>query len=112
MTRRVLRHTIPVDDRWHDIELTGSVVHTDCKSPDFVEIWTTENLHIHTVSNGLGELISEDYEKTAERPRRMSFRVFATGQPIEDGFYVRTALALGGQLVWHLFARRLAEVEP
>jgi len=79
----VYRYTVPVDDRWHTLDLTGPIVHVDCRRPDLVEVWALAGAE-------------------PERPRTL--RVFGTGHPLPDDVtYVGTALAAGGALVWHLF---------
>lgn len=82
MADAIYRYEVPVDDRWHPLQLTGPIVHVDCRNPRFVEVWA-----IHTDSP----------------PVTRSFRVYGTGHPLPSGAqYVGTALAPGGQLVWHL----------
>lgn len=83
MTDRVLKWSIPVDDKPHDAP--ALVVHVACQSSyDSVEVWALER---HIKYAGIGK-----------------FQVFATGQEVpDDAEYVGTALAAQGSLVWHLF---------
>jgi len=78
----IWRHEVPVDDRWHPLQLSGEILHVDCRNVHVVEVWAR-----HT-----------------DRPQTTrSFRVYGTGQPLPDNLeHVGTALAPGGQLVWHL----------
>jgi hypothetical protein len=83
----IYRYEVPVDDRWHRIDLTGPVVHVASRSPEIVEFWA----------------IHDDALPTTAVP----FRVYGTGHPIERREalrYVGSALAAGGRLVWHLLA--------
>ncbi|OKK06426.1 hypothetical protein AMK26_10415 [Streptomyces sp. CB03234] len=86
MPNAIYRYEIPVDDQWHELELTGAVLHTAARTPDVVELWA-----LHT---------------TSPTPRR-SFRVFGTGQPLpaEPLRHVGTALTAHGALVWHVMER-------
>ncbi len=79
----IFRYEVPVDDRWHSIDLQGGIVHVAARQPDVVEIWAE---HCH---NWTGKLT-----------RR--FRVYGTGQPDVEGTHIGTAIAAGGRLVWHL----------
>ncbi|MEU1663570.1 hypothetical protein ABZ547_08140 [Streptomyces sparsogenes] len=82
MTPAIFRYEIPVDDRWHALDLTGPIVHVASRSMHTVEVWAI---------NG----------QTA--PTRRGFRVYGTGHPIpDDATHVGTAIPPGGQLVWHL----------
>lgn len=79
----VYRYEVPVDDRWHALQVEGPVLHVDCRNQHIVEVWA-----VHA---------------DGPKPTR-SFRVYGTGQTLPEGLdYVGTALAPGGQLVWHLF---------
>lgn len=85
MTATVYRYGIPVDDRAHELELSGAILHVDCRDPKVVEIWTLET--------------------GGPRTSRW-FKVFGTGHDLPDLTDVThcgTALAPGGALVWHLF---------
>ena len=83
MADSVYRYEIPVDDRWHPLQLSGRILHVACRNTHAVEVWA-----LHT-----------------SQPRiTRSFRVYGTGQPLPPGVdYTGTALAPSGQLVWHLF---------
>jgi hypothetical protein len=85
VVNRILRYEVPVDDRWHTIRCSP-VLYVACRQVDTVEFWA------HSMEEGLA-------------PER-KFRVFGTGQPLEDKItYVGTAIAPGGSLVWHLMAK-------
>lgn len=95
MTHAVYRYEVPVDDAWHAIDLTGPVLHVDCRQVDVVEFWAIAR-------PGLAS------------SRRDHFRVFATGEPVGgvgSVEHVGTAIAPGltpltrptDRLVWHLF---------
>lgn len=80
---RVLRHEVPVDDRWHALQLSGPIVHVATRNPRVVEVWAID---------------------TGEASSLRGFRAFGTGQPLPpDVAHVGTAITPGGQLVWHLF---------
>ncbi|GAA0720018.1 hypothetical protein Drose_06300 [Dactylosporangium roseum] len=84
----VLRHTIPVDDAWHDVPLPGPIVHVATRDPHVVEVWT---LH------------SDAKPETAVT---RTLRVYGTGQPVTEPVqHVGTAIVPGGALVWHLMER-------
>lgn len=91
---RVLRWSVPVDDRAHEIG-GGQILHVDCRPPDLttpagiVEIWTLEET-------------DENLNTTA--PKRQ-VQVFGTGHPLptSHGAFLGSALDLGGRLVWHAF---------
>ena len=79
----VYRYEVPVDDRWHPLQLSGRILHVDCRSMHAVEVWA---LHTDAAAS------------------TRSFRVFGTGHSLPpDLQHAGTALAPGGQLVWHLF---------
>jgi hypothetical protein len=81
------RHEVPVDDQWHTLALSGTVLHVAARDPAVVELWTLVG---------------------TEPSRWWEFRVFGTGQllPAVVGEHVGTALAGPHQmLVWHLFRR-------
>lgn len=80
---RVLRFEIPVDERWHALQLGGPIVHVGVRTPDVVQLWA--------IDTGAPSVLR-------------SFRVFGTGQPLPPRVqHIGTAIAAGGQLVWHLF---------
>ena len=82
----VCRYDLPVDDQWHELGLSGAVLHVASRHPEVVTLWA---LH-----SG-GPLL----------PR--SFGVFGTGQVLPpDARHAGTALAAGGALVWHVFEKR------
>lgn len=82
MADAIYRYEIPVDDRWHPLQLSGPVLHVGCRTMHAVEVWA---LH----SDG----------PTATR----TFRVYGTGHALPDSIrHVGTAIAPGGQRVRHL----------
>ncbi len=83
MTDRIFRYEVPVDDRPHTLPLSGAVLHVACRQVDVVELWALE-------SGG--------------PPIERAFQVVGTGQPLPDRWFMYrgTAIAPGGQLVWHL----------
>lgn len=85
---RILRETVPVDDRWHTFQLRGPIVHVATRHEDAVEFW----------------YVSDDKAE----PARRTFLVVGTEQPVPDGArYVRSAVTPSGQHVWHLVERTL-----
>lgn len=81
MTTRIYRYEVPVDDRWHTIRC-GPPLHVGCRNPDIVEFWAYP---------------------PADNADEQRFRVYGTGHDIPgEVFYVGTAIAPGGSLVWHL----------
>jgi hypothetical protein len=85
-TIHVYRYTVPVDDQWHEIELCGPIAYVASRSIYTVEFWS-----LHTV----------DAETWTE-----SLIVVGTGHAVPPATeYVGTAIAPGGQLVWHLFRK-------
>jgi hypothetical protein len=78
----IYRYEVPVDGQWHDLELTGTVLHVASRQPDAVEIWALQG---------------------CDAPTGHRYQVFGTGQPLPETAmaHVGTALAPGG-LVWHL----------
>ncbi|MGW4028215.1 DUF7352 domain-containing protein [Streptomyces sp. NPDC004838] len=85
MTDQIFRFEVPVDDQWHDISGCGTPLHVDCRAPRIVEFWA--------------------WRRDDLPDRRL--RVFGTGDPIPDGSrHIGTAIAPGGQLVWHLLEQR------
>ena len=78
----IYRYEVPVDDRWHPLRLSGRVVHVACRNMHVVEVWA---------------LVTDSPTVTR------SFRVYGTGHPLPPYVQHRgTAIAPGGQLVWHL----------
>ncbi len=88
---RILRYEVQVDDEWHDIALTGDILHVAARTPHAVEIWAW----------------SRPWCDAQER----TFRVFGTGHeiatPENRGWltHVGTAVCAGGRIVWHLVER-------
>lgn len=82
--RTVYRYVVPVDDRAHDIVLTGEISAVGCRSAWAVEFWA----------------IHDDSATAVTR----CFQVFGTGHALpHQAVYVGTAVAPGDALVWHLF---------
>lgn len=88
VSRQVFRIVIPVDDSWHTVELHGPILHVATRDARHVEVWFLDD--------------------PAQPGTLHHLRVFGTGRPLPDEAvnYVGTALAPGGQLVWHLFESR------
>lgn len=83
-TQTIWRHSVPIDDEWHEYPLTGDVLHVASRQPGAVDFWA--------LNGGV-----------PAATRR--FRVFGTGHPIPaDAAYVGTAPA--GPFVWHLMEAR------
>lgn len=85
-TRRILKWTIPVDDRDHPIG-AGPVVHVGCQGGNAytVAVWTDET----------GD------------PALTSARVYGTGQPL-PAHDEAIGSAIAGPFVWHVLRRRPA----
>ena len=82
MADAIYRYEVPVDDRWHPLQLSGRIVHVGCRNMHAVEVWA----------------LATD-SPTVTR----SVRVYGTGQPLPPDVQHRgTAIAPGGQLVRHL----------
>ena len=88
MSARIFRYEVPVDDRWHWIELQGDPLSVDCRFLATVEFWAMHG--------------------DSAESRRRAFIVVGTGHELpflKDGESWRhwgTAVAPGGALVWHL----------
>jgi len=81
----VYRYEVPVDDTWHDITLTGPIVHVTSRQGD------VRTVHFWALA-GLGS------------PYTASLRVYGTGHQVPlDATYRGTAIS--EPLVWHLFER-------
>jgi hypothetical protein len=79
----VYRYEVPVDDRCHEFELSGPIVHVASRRPDVVEFWA--------------------YNNPGQPEESVTLRVFGTGHPIDvDGEISHVGSALVGPLVWHL----------
>lgn len=80
------RYELPVDDAWHNIEISGDILHVAARRPETVELWALADLY----------------------PTRIrSLRVFGTGAEIPNAGLLAhrgTALAPTG-FVWHLMER-------
>lgn len=82
MSDAIFRYEVPVDDRWHPLQLSGDILHVGCRNMHVVEVWAV---------------------RTDDPTVTRSFRVYGTGQPLPDNArHAGTAIAPGGQLVWHL----------
>lgn len=84
--RRILRHQIPVDDRWHRIEGSLAPLHVGCRKTEVVEFWAWE---------------------WPEDPTTADYMVIGTGQPVDDvGVqHVGTTYDVKTSYVWHLVRR-------
>ncbi len=90
MTRRILKWSIPVDDRDHPMG-AGTVVHVACQNhPGAVEVWTDE--------------------PDAEHVTTTSARVYGTGQPLPQHDEVLGSTVVLNGLVWHVLRRRVERV--
>lgn len=82
--RTVYRYQVPVDDRAHEIELRGPLLTVGCRSIYTVEFWAWHD---------------DDVPPSTGR-----YQVYGTFHEIPAGaLWCGTAVAPGGQLVWHLF---------
>lgn len=81
---KVYRYEVPVDDCWHEHDLSGAVLHVAGRDIDTVEIWA---LH----SGG----------PTVRR----AFRVFGTGHPLPPDHGSHIGTVVHQWIVWHLFER-------
>jgi len=81
---RVYRYTVPIDDQWHAHDLSGAILHVDCRNYDVAEFWALS---------------------TGGPPITRHFRVFGTGHTVPgSATHHGTALSPGdGMFVWHLF---------
>lgn len=79
----VFRYEVPVDDAWHQIELSGPIVKVACRNGvrDVVHVWALAG----TGATFLARL-----------------RVFGTGHQVPDEAVYR-GTAIAEPLVWHLF---------
>ena len=83
---RIYRYEVPVDDRWHHIDLLGDPLAVACRDVGVVEFWarwSPSDLHV-----------------------KRTFMVVGTGQimPSEVRHW-GTVLSPDGGLVWHLLER-------
>ena len=84
MRARIYRYRVRVDGQPHVIELNGSPCHVGCRDPEYVEFWA-----IHRDGVPL---------------REHQFMALSTGHPLppEPCRLWGTAVAPGGERVWHL----------
>ncbi len=85
------RYEVPIDDEWHEIELSGGILPTlGARHPFMVEFWALAD--------------------TEEAGVKRSFRIFGTGHPLplETRFQDihGSVIGGGGMYVWHLVERR------
>lgn len=86
----IYRYEVPVDDQWHEIPLSGPVLHVAARTPYVYVARTPYVVEFWALHSG-GPMV----------PRR--FRVFGTGQPIDEQATHRgTARSSYGRMVWHL----------
>lgn len=90
-SRQIFRQTIPVNDNWTTLELSGPIVHVGTRGEDYVEIWFLD-------------------DPAAETTTR-AFRVVGTGEPMAPALatHVGTAITPSGRFVWHLMEHGRAE---
>ncbi len=92
MGTKVYRYTVPIDDCWHPLRLSGPIVHVG-RPPG------TGPVDEYTVELGAAHTSDADVQVR-------ELRVYGTGHPIEaDTLHVGTAFGAGGALVWHLRER-------
>lgn len=83
---RIYRYEVPVDDRWHEFDLTGDPLAVGCRSRGVVEFWAC-------------------HSEIALSTHR-TFLVVGTGHTLPTGVrHWGTVVTPGGQLVWHLVER-------
>lgn len=81
---KVYRYEIPVDGRWHDIDMTGPVVKVGTRHEDLVELWALA--------------------AATTAPQTRSYCVFGTGLDVPTmARHVGSALTPSGAFAWHLF---------
>lgn len=81
--RVIHRYVIPVNDRWHLLELRGPIVHVATRHEDCMEVWALND--------------------PAAKPQMREFRAYGTGHPINaKTVHVGSAVTPSGRLVWHL----------
>ena len=80
---KVYRYEVPVDDSWHDVELSGPIVKVACRNGvrSVVHVWALA---------GVGT------------PYIARLRLFGTGHEVPDDIMYR-GTAIAEPLVWHLF---------
>ncbi len=79
----ILRESVPVDDQWHTLHLTGPIVHVATRAEDHVELW---------------------FDSRRGIPQQRNFRVFGTGQTVTPAAcrHIGSAVTPTSQVVWHL----------
>jgi hypothetical protein len=80
---KVFHYEVPVDDDWHDVELTGPIVHVATRQGAY------SPLHVWALAE-----IGQKY--TAR------LRVFGTGHKVPD-YVMYRGTAIQEPVVWHLF---------
>ena len=84
----VYRYEVPVDDAWHEITLSGPIMHVACRYGNIAMV------HFWALAG-------------ARTPYTARLRVYGTGHDIPlDAAYRGTAIA--EPLVWHLFEQETA----
>lgn len=83
-TNGVLRYTVPIDGKWHELTFAGNIVHVATRHEDVIEFWALANPGHPVLTH--------------------RFRVFGTGYRIPVASYLHwgTAFTDNGALVWHL----------
>lgn len=82
----VFRYEVPVDDRWHRIEIDGEPLHVAGRHVDVVEFWALAG--------------------TGQPTEAREYRVFGTGHALPDEPLTFRGTVVHPALVWHLFERR------
>lgn len=78
------RFEIPIDNRPHLVDLTGSILHAACRRHGVVDVWA------YGRPEGM-------------EPMHRIFQVVGTGQPLPIGAaHVATAITPYGTLAWHI----------
>jgi len=89
---KIFRYEVPIDDQWHEIQMSGKITSVGSRRPGMVEFWALANT-----------------DHSYDGPR--SFRVYGTGHTLPDDIRPDqlhgSVIAGGGLLVWHLVERRI-----
>lgn len=90
--QRIFRYEVPVDDRWHEIELRGGYpLHVAARRRDVVEFWA-------------------HYDESQPVVEKRRFIVVGTGHPLPAAPTVYHGTALAGALVWHLLEDKTDDI--
>lgn len=80
--RTVHRYEVPADGQWHDVDLSGPIVHAAARRPDVIELWAL-------TGTGL--------------PRTHQLRVFTDDEPLPGGPVKHRGTVPGADGARHLF---------